>query len=179
MDIKLHQFKYQGRLAQSLYLFSAAYLRLQWYFTQVNPRERRTGKIWKFGNYFLPCQTHLSFVILTADILFKVIVLLRKLLGKNNKIRESDASFFAMKHATFSMRCYFQGGLYRQVDMQVESFLVYQLIQAKIFQLFKIKDLKHFRKPGMVSILIRSDCFVCKSTGSGNSFAVVFHKDFH
>ena len=136
-------------------------LLLQRYFTQVHLRERKTRKPWNLGNYFLPSQTHLPVVILTAGISFEVIVLLRKLLGKINKIKWSGME------------------PYRQVDMQVECVLVYELIQVQLCQLFKIKYLKQYRRQCMVSVLIKNDCFVCKSTGSGNTFAVVFHKDSH
>ena len=58
---------------------------LQRHFTYVHPRERMTRKLWNFENYFLPSQTHLPVVIMTAGILSEVIVLLRKLLGCSGK----------------------------------------------------------------------------------------------
>ena len=92
---------------------SASYLRIQRRFTYIPPHEKRTRKLRNLGIFFLSSQTHLPVVILTAGILFKVTVLLQKLLEKNNKIRGS-ASVFAMKHAIFLKRWYFQGGFYRQ-----------------------------------------------------------------
>ena len=162
-------------------LLQRSYLRLQQYFPQLHPRERKTRKLWNLGNYFLPSPTHLLVIILTASILFEGTVRLRELFGKSNKIRRSGASFFAMKHAIYS-RCYFQGGLCRQADtqpMQIATEGVYELIQVKICWFFKIKSLKQYRKQCMGSILIKNDWFVSKSTGSGNSFGVLFHKYYH
>ena len=62
----------------------------------VHPREKKSRKLWNFRNCFFPSQTHLLVVILTAAILFEVIVLLRKLLRKKNKISGSSASFFTI-----------------------------------------------------------------------------------
>ena len=87
----------------------------------VHPCERRARKIWNLGNYFLLSQTHLSVVILTANILSEVIALLREILGKYNKIKRSGASFFATKHAIYSRRRYVLGGLYGQAGMQVAT----------------------------------------------------------
>ena len=62
-------------------------------------------------NCFLPSQTNLSVVILAAIILFEVIVLLQKILAKNNRVRGSSAGFLAMKHERYPKWCYSQGVL--------------------------------------------------------------------
>ena len=67
----------------------------------------------------------------------------------------------------------------RQTDRQISTEVIYESILAKLRQLFKIKDLKQYQKQCIVSILIRNDCFICKSTGSGNSFGLMFYKDSH
>ena len=105
------------------------------------------------------------------------------MLRKNNKITGSGASFFAMKHAISLRQCYYQSRVYgqtdRQTDRQISTEVIYESILAKFRQLFKIKDLKQYQKQCIVSILIRNDCFICKSTGSGNSFGLMFYKDSH
>ena len=73
-------------------------------------------KLLNFVIYFRFNQTHPPVVILTADILFEVIVFLRKLLRENNKIRGSNVIFFAMKDAIFTKQCYFQDGFYRESE---------------------------------------------------------------
>ena len=114
---------------------SDGYLRLQPHFIYAQSCVRRTRKLWNLGNYFRPSEIHLQVAILTAGILFKVIVLPGRLLGKHNRTRRSVTSFFAMKHAIFPKRCYSQGRLYRQADAE----RVDELIQDKLCQLFQNK----------------------------------------
>ena len=87
-------------------------------------------------NYFYFSQTNLPVVILTAGILFEVIVFLRKLLRENNKIRGSNVRLFALKQAIFTKRCYFQDALYRKSEGVDELIRNNTIKTQKVWTLF-------------------------------------------
>ena len=80
--------------------------------------QRTRRKLWNLGYYFLPSQTYLLVVILTAGILLEVIVLLRKLLGKITK-SGGQALAFLLPYAitrNFSEAVSFSRWTFRQAE---------------------------------------------------------------
>ena len=119
----------------STYTAPPAYLRLQRYFTSVHPRQIRTRKLWNLENYFLPSKTHLPVIILTAGILFEVIVLLRNFLGKNNKIRGVRHQLLCHETHKFLEAVLFSRWalqLGKHADSQLATERVYELTQTKL-----------------------------------------------
>ena len=60
-------------------------------------------------------------MLLAAGNLFEVIALLQKLFGEKKKIRGSNISFFALKHAVFLKQCHSQNGLTDKNSWWVDS----------------------------------------------------------
>ena len=140
---------------------------------------KKTRKLGKFGNYFLPSETHLPVVILTTVILFQVIALLRKLLEKNIRIMGSELSLAPLLWSTQ----FFRSGIILELDFghreterqrkrEKKKFMSWFRINSAIS--FKIKDLQQYQKQFMVSTLIKNDYFVFKSTRSRNCVAMMF-----
>ena len=137
---------YKGRLFYSFYNGTGC-LRLQRHFIFVHPRVRRTRNFWNLRNYFLPSQTHLPVVTLTAGILFEVIVLLRKLLG----FFRTESGGQVLASLPWNTQ-FFPNGIILKVEFigrQTQRQQMSWFTWFKSASCFKIKDLQQYRKQCM------------------------------